>query len=240
MTAPEAHAREVLLQALPAPATEPFEDWGAILSRAGVARRRALRPLVLALALLALVLLAAPAVGIGSRLAELFWEKGEPVDTATLGELDRWLLEDQLGEGATVQRIASDGSLAYYVMRNDKGESCLASGRVGDRVRFGNSACGAGDVRTRLPSAEDPIYTEVAGVLSPGAFELIAVVGLAATGVAEVALVGTGDDVVDSAPVTGNVFQLRPSPSVPMGSIDAVVAYDEDRNEVYREPLRGR
>jgi hypothetical protein len=99
-------------------------------------------------------------------------------------------------------------------MRNDKGESCLASGSVDGRVRFGSSACGRGDVRTSLPSADDPIYTDVAGVLRPPrVFEVIAVVGLAATGVAEVALVGTGDDVVDSAPVTGNVFQLRPSPS---------------------------
>jgi hypothetical protein len=240
VTVSEIAVREALLRAVPSPVAEPFEDWDAVLDRAEIARARrpTRRALVVALALLAVAVLAVPAVGVGSRLVGLFWEDGASVDTATFGELDSWLLSDQLGADARVRQIASDGSIAYYVMVNGKGESCLAYGRVGDRVRFSSSACGPGDVRLRLPSAEDPIHVD-AGFVQPtgGESHVVSAIGLCAGGVAQVALVGPDDTVLASASVTDHIFQLRPSQPITYSRLE-LVAYDNDGAEVHRETLR--
>jgi hypothetical protein len=241
VTVPESVAREALLRALPAPASAPFEDWDGVLDRAEVARARKTtrRALVIALALLTVAVLAVPAVGVGSRLVGLFWENGAPVDPATLGDLDSWLLDDQLGADARIRQIASDGSIAYYVMVNGKGESCLAYGRVGDRVRFSSSACGPGDVRSRLPSVEDPIHVDLGGFMhaTGGAFHVVSAIGLCADGIARVALVGPDDTELASASVTDHVFQLRPSQPIKDSPLQ-LVAYDDDGAEVHREALR--
>lgn len=253
MTVPDAVARELMLRALPAPAPERFEDWDAVLSRAGVApkrvRRHVRRALILALPALALALLVLPATGLGSQLADLVWGDGTPVDTDSLSRQAREFLDVVAGEGPAVGELANDGTLAFYLIRKRDGSTCIAHGSVDGEVRLGLSHCRKGDIRPLLPSAERPMYKNVFGSPTPtrGELKMVGIVGLVLPGISRVAVVDIAGNEVAAASVTDHVFRLseipddhvfRPSdsPDVPF---DAIVAYDEEGREVYREPAIG-
>jgi hypothetical protein len=144
----------------------------------------------------------------------------------------------ELRPGSEPKVIASDGSRAFYLYW-DANRACLAEGPVGGKVRFGVGSCMPRDLRTFLPTPEDPIYKSV--LLSGGARgqPLVSRVTGLADYAASVALVGTDGVVLVSAPVTDHVFQLHPEPTIPFDSVAAIVAYDDGGNEIYREGLRG-
>jgi hypothetical protein len=243
VTASEAVVRDLMLRALPAPVAGSLVDWDSVLSRAGVAsepRRHMRRALVLALVALALGLLAIPATGVGSRLVDLFWEDGTPVDTSTLDRQAREFLEVVGAERAAVEEIASDGSRAFYLFRNDDGSTCISSGPADAKPRFGYTHCGR-DVLRLLPSADWPLYKEVAATVGPGRDDVrsVDVTGLVLPTISRVVFVDSDGTVVAEDDVEDHVFELSMAPS---GSLDAyaIVAYDDDGNEVHREPVLGR
>jgi hypothetical protein len=242
VTAPDAVVRDLMLRALPAPAPGSFEDWDAVLSRAGIVpeRRRVRRALLVALAAFALALLALPTTGVGSRLVDLFWEDGTPVDPSALDRQAREFLEAVGADRAAVEQIASDGSSAYYLFRNDDGTTCIASGLADGRQRFGRSHC-ARDVLRLLPSAEWPLYKEVGGAYVPGQGEWseLRISGLVLPGISRVAVVDSAGSAVVEDAVADHVFQLRLTSPGPLDAL-AIVAYDGDGNEVHREPVSGR
>jgi len=251
VTASDAAVRELMYRALPAPDPRTFEDWDAVSSRAGAtpkhARRRVRRALVIAFAALALTLLALPATGLGSRLAELVWGDGTPVDTDSLSRQAREFLDAVAGEGPAVGELANDGKLAFYLIRKRDGSTCIAQGSVDGEVRLGFSHCRKEDIRPLLPSVERPIYKNVFGSPTParGELKMVGIVGLVLPGISRVAVIDTAGNEVASASVTDHVFRLldipddhafRPSDSP---DVDAIVAYDEEGREVYREPAIG-
>ena len=241
MTVSDAVARELMLRAVPAPAPDRYEDWGAVLNRARVTpkrlRRHVRRALVLAFVVLAVTLLAVPATGLGSRLVELVWGDGTAVDTDSLSRQAQEFLDVVAGDGPAVGELASDGSLAFYLIRKQDGATCIATGRVDGDVRLGSSHCQNADIRRLLPSVERPIYKQVSGAFAArGKLTMVRIVGLVLPGISRVAVVDSAGNEVASAPVTDHVFQLLDIPDVPL---EAIVAYDEEGREVRREPATG-
>jgi hypothetical protein len=129
-------------------------------------RRR--RLLVVALALFIALLVAASFVG--ARVFNLFWAHGTPVKTSSLGAQDRWLLE-HIGVGSgekRIERIASDGRLAFYVIHGHEGKMCIATGPSEGRPAIGSSACGAAsDLRKELLRKNIPSTHRSGGKSSP-------------------------------------------------------------------------
>jgi hypothetical protein len=241
VSVPETAAREAILRALPAPPAWPFEDWGDVLTRADVARARRTtrRALVVAIALLAVAVLAVPAVGVGSRVADLFWEDGEPVDPSFEESVGR--LFEVMPPASEPELIATDGSRAFYLYRHMTGRVCIAAGSVSGKVRIGWASCPAADARDILPTPEDPIFKRVAfhGRLGPPRESNVWRVEGLVDYAESVALVDANGKILLSASVTDHVFMLQPDLPIPEESVEAVVAYDGDGDEIYREGLDG-
>ena len=202
--------------------------------RRGEARGR--RRLAIAVAIPLAALASVPFVG--ARLLDLFWTSGTPVAPADLGPMDRWLLDDVAGGGATVSRIASDGVLSFYVIRARDGRMCVASGPAGGRPVLGSTGCTtAQGLRNALPGPGHPLYAETAGMLEPrtGSATITSVVGLADTGVTRVELRSAAGAPLGSAPVTDHVFELRNLSAAPPVSL---VAVDRDGRSYFTKRLR--
>lgn len=236
-----------------APATSWEPDWRDVLGRAGVRPRRRLlrsilepapqhrqRPrrslLVVALALLVAVLIATPLVG--ARILDLFWADGTPVKTSALGAQDRWLLKHLgAGGGPSIEEIASDGRLTFYVIRGQEGRMCVASGPSGRSPTVASSACmAASDLRKVLPTPEHPLYAETGAILDPSTRKstITRVIGLANTPVTRVELLAADGHLVASAPVEDHVFELLGVSVAPPVALRAV---GERGNRIYEKQI---
>lgn len=124
------------------------------------------------------------------------------------------------GEGRAVYRI---GGLRPGF------NTCYASGPADNVGSLGLISCG----KSRFPSRALPLYelSSASVGLRERAPQLVSLAGVAADGVAEVALLDRDGDVVARVPVEANVYLLA---SPPVEATGALVAYDRNGVAVYR------
>ena len=240
-----AFARDAL-EALVPPFRAERGDWDDVLRRAGSDEARARvrrrhRPVLIAAVLLALV---GSAFG-AERMIGLFSDEGTAVDIGDLSEDDRQVLRIS-GRGVpvrSIEQIGSDGERAYYKVEFENGIGCLFAGTANASNRFGSGSCGRGlfaatDDHPLLPSRKRPITADVyAGASVDDPEERIwRVTGLAGEGVARVGLVDSKGDVY-AVPVKGRVYTLA---DLPRRNWVALIALDDEGNELYRERLPPR
>ncbi|MBD0330639.1 MAG: hypothetical protein ICV64_11125 [Thermoleophilia bacterium] len=213
---------------------EEGRDWDDVLERAGHRRRRPRRWLVVAVVLVVLGVPSAYTAAPG--VIGYFDDDGEPVDTASLHRRDRFVI-DRMGNGAALvalEEIGNDGRRAYYKLEYDDGKLCLASGRAGAVLRFGQAECAnAPDGRPVVPTPERPITADVVvqATRDDPTARVWRVTGLAGEGVARVVLRDDAGGEV-AADVHGNVYTLT---DLPRRRYVELVAYDADGEPVYRE-----
>lgn len=193
------------------------------------------RRLAMAIAVLVAALVSVPLVG--ARILDLFWTSGTPVQSSDLGAQDQWLLEHLAGSGPTIDEIASDGALSFYVIRKQNGEMCVASGRPDGRPIIGSMGCmAANDIRNVLPTPEHPLYAETTVALDPstGTVTIRSIVGLADTGVVRVQLLAADGALIASAPVNDHVFEVLGVSVAPPVSLRAI---GDDGNQLYDKQI---
>lgn len=191
-------------------------DWDDVLRRAGERRPLRRRRVVLALvAAIVIVLVTGSALALSGRLGGLL--RGTPV--RDLSPLERFFLEDLPGKGATVELVATHGDRAFYVLRRRGGGVCYAVGRVGVRLtpaqaerqtRFGALGC---TPRSLFPSRLVPVldFSVYAGRFGTPA-HLVRLEGFAADPARRVGVIGPGNRVFFSAPVTRTRIRAGPRP----------------------------
>jgi len=134
--------------------------------------------------------------------------------------LDQALQELQVGD--TMQELGTVNGVRIYAARNAGGHICLAIDHVAETYEKGV-----------LCDLNDPGFPDGAKVLTfPGQLQ-----GIAADGVATVELVGAQGAVLDSTPVTDNLFAS--STRIGMGVASSVVALDASGNVVATQKLPG-
>ena len=172
-----------------------------------------LRPYRVAVAVAASVAIAIPAVAFAGRLGDLLGisNEGTPVSTADVlpgqSRLDEALQEMQVG--STMQLLGTLNGVRFWAARNANGNLCLAIDHYQEQYEKGVLCDFDG-----FPSAT------VQALTFPRSLQ-----GIAADGVATVALLDTSGNVVDSTPVTNNLFAsgklLAPGEAAYLETLDA-------------------
>jgi hypothetical protein len=183
------------------------------------AHRRRSRYVLVAAATLRLV----PAAFAADRLLGIVNE-GTSVPTSSVlpgqSQLDEALRDMRVGD--TMQELGTVNGVRIYAARNAEGHICLAIDHVAETYEKGV-----------LCDLNDPGFPDGAKVLTfPGQLQ-----GIAADGVATVELVGAQGAVLDSTPVTDNLFAS--STRIGMGVASSVVALDASGNVVATQKLPG-
>jgi hypothetical protein len=230
-----------VLDELVAEAPLDRSSWDDVLVRARRPSRR--RAAVVGVAALAAIAVAAPAFGLGERLRDLFG--GEPVGSERLSAEELHVLgamaqgvsprvpasqQDDLARlgAASLRRIATRGSRAYYVADRWGGGLCISIGTTDAPRLLGSIACSPD-----FPSPARPIFdqsTSRGPIAQPHVNRLE---GFAADGVASVGLVTTDGDLAAVTPVQDNVYLATEGlPAEPVGGI---VALDANGTRVYSE-----
>ncbi|HST18533.1 MAG TPA: hypothetical protein VLK36_12750 [Gaiellaceae bacterium] len=175
------------------------------------------------------VAVAIPAVSYGGRLGGLLGitNQGTSVPTSSVlpgdSRLDQAL--QSMNVGATMQALGTVNGMTFYATRNSAGDFCLAfdhtPGGIGRGVLCDLNA-------DNFPSAD------VKAISFPQTL-----LGMAADGVATVALLDTAGNVIDSTPVVDNLF----ASSVRPGQQPAHPAYletlDSNGNVLTKQKLPG-
>jgi hypothetical protein len=182
---------------------------------APVAQRRSPRRR-LAVALVAAVVIVAPAAAFGGKLGDVlgFTNGGTAVSTAGVlaghDLLDKAM--QQLKVGSTMQYLGTLDGVAFYATRNADGNFCLAIDHVNAQYDKGFGC----DLNTDgFPSAD------VQALTFPALRQLQ---GVAADGVATVQALDATGSVLDSAPVTNNLFVS--DKQLPDGAVAAIRTLD--------------
>jgi hypothetical protein len=163
----------------------------------------------------------------GGDLAQMS-NHGQPID-ATPGQRK----ELETVGAVRAARVASRSGRTFYRLVRADGSICYAVDRTNDPDRIGNTSCPS--VAGSFPSPGQPVldlsvFESTSHV--PGDTHLVAAQGFAADGVATVVLDSAGR-VVTRTRADDNVYAL----DVPPGRVaTTVVAYDRDREEVFRLP----
>ncbi|HKT45470.1 MAG TPA: hypothetical protein VJQ85_11760 [Gaiellaceae bacterium] len=203
-----------LAAANPVPTGKPLK----LPERVRVPRRR----LAVAAALAAAV--AIPAVAFAGELVDALGisNQGTSVPTSAVlpgqSQLDQALQDMQVG--STMQALGTVNGVAIYAARNADGHICLAIDHVAETYEKG-VLCDLND--PGFPSAGDDVLT------FPGQLQ-----GIAADGVATVAFLDANGDVLDSTPVTNNLFAS--STRIGMGVAAYVEALDANGDVVAKQP----
>jgi hypothetical protein len=150
--------------------------------------------------------------------------EGSSVPTSSVlpgqSQLDQALRDMHVGD--TMQELGIVNGVRIYAARNVEGHICLAIDHVAETYEKGV-----------LCDLNDPGFPDGAKVLSfPGQLQ-----GIAADGVATVELVDAQGDVLDSTPVTDNLFAS--STRIGMGVASSVVALDASGDVVATQKLPG-
>jgi hypothetical protein len=186
------------------------------------ARKPLRRRYALAVAVAAVVLV--PAALAADRLLGISNE-GTPVPVSSVlpgqSRLDEALQEMQVGD--TMQQLGEVNGVRIYAARNAGGHICLAIDHVAATYEKG-VLCDLND--PGFPSADAKVLT------FPGSLQ-----GIAADGVATVAFVDDAGNVLDSTPVTNNLFAS--SVRVGIGAAAYVEALDANGNVVAKQKLAG-
>jgi hypothetical protein len=182
----------------------------------------------LAVAAIVAAVVAIPTVAFAGRLADALGisNGGTPVSTSAvlpgMSKLDEAMQE--LKVGSTMQLLGTLNGVTFYAARNADGRFCIAIDHVGEQYRKGFSC----DLRANgFPSPD------VQALAFPPALQLQ---GIAADGVAKVAFLDADGNVIDSTPVTNNLFasdvQLAPGEAV------SIETFDAQGNVTSKRPLR--
>ena len=179
------------------------------------------RRYVLALAAAALLV---PTAYAADRLLGISNE-GTSVPTSSVlpgeSQLDQALQDMQVGD--TMQLLGTVNGVRIYAARNASGHICLAIDHVAQTFEKG-VLCDLND--PGFPSANDQVLT------FPGRLQ-----GIAADGVATVEFVDAQGNVVDSTPVTDNLFAS--GARIGMGVASYVEALDANGNVLSKQKLSG-
>ena len=240
---------------------EPFDDeagdWGDVLGRARVRRARLIRRAVLVGAFAVAALVLTVPFGLAGHIVGLFRTEGKPVPVSSLTRLDRQALvsmcrevelvtprgkapEFRCGEGdPRVEEIARNDTRVYWKITYPKQFPCVASGPVRPRrdsfgrgrSQIGMMGCGP----NVFPTPKRPITVDAA--MSFGRRDaharLTRLSGLAGDGIASVGLVEKDGEPVTKE-VVGHTYDFGQPPN---RFWSAVVALDENGDEVFRETL---
>jgi hypothetical protein len=201
-------------------AANPVPTGAPLRAPARVPRRR------LAIAAAAAALVAVPAVAFAGRLASVLGISNEgttvPVTSVLPGEsqLDQALQDMHVG--STMQLLGTLNGVRFYAARNPDGHFCLAIDHVDE---FGKGVfC---DLNAdNFPSAD------VQALTFPRTLQ-----GVAADGVAKVAFLDAAGNVIDSAPVTDNLFAS--DTVVAFGEAAYLETLDANGNVTSKRPLPG-
>jgi hypothetical protein len=140
---------------------------------------------------------ALPAVAFADQLGNLLGitNEGTQVATSSVLQGDSRLDEalQSMNVGATMQSLGTLDGMAFYATRNAKGNFCLAFDHVTDTTPGKGVLCDLNE--DNFPSSD------VRAISFPGTL-----LGVAADGVATVALVDASGTVLDSTPVIANLF----------------------------------
>jgi hypothetical protein len=142
------------------------------------------------------VVVAVPAVAFGGRLADVLGisNEGSPVPVTSVlpgeSQLDQALQDMQVG--STMQYLGALDGVKFYAQRNADGKFCLAIDHYTEQYEKGVLCDLNAD---GFPSAD------VQAITFPRMLQ-----GIAADGVATVEFVDASGNVLDSAPVTNNLF----------------------------------
>ena len=184
------------------------------------ARHRRRRYALVAVAAALLV----PAAYAADRLLGIANE-GTTVPTSSVlpgqSQLDQALQEMQVG--ATMQELGTVNGVAIYAARNAGGHICLAIDHVAQTYEKG-VLCDLND--PGFPSANDQVLS------FPGQLQ-----GVAADGVATVAFTDADGKVLDSAPVTNNLFAS--GTRLGIGVATYIEALDASGNVLSKQKLAG-
>jgi hypothetical protein len=174
-----------LAAANPVPADTPGQSMRSRPARRG------------AIAVILAAAVALPAVAFAGQLGNLLGisNQGTQVATGSVLQGDSRLDEalQSMNVGATMQSLGTLGGMAFYATRNAKGDFCLAFENVSDTTPGKGVLCDLNE--DNFPSSD------VKAISFPHTL-----LGVAADGVATVALVDANGNVLDSTPVVNNLF----------------------------------
>jgi hypothetical protein len=184
-------------------------------------RRRA------AFALAAAVVVAVPAVAFAGRLADALGisNQGTPVSTSSVLPGSSGLDEamQQLKVGSTMQLLGTLNGVRFYAARNTDGHFCMAIDHVDAQYEKGFGC----DLKADgFPSADVQVLAFPPHLLLQG---------VAADGVAKVAFLDASGNVIDSTPVTNNLFAS--DVQLPQGEAAFIETFDAQGNVTSRRAL---
>jgi hypothetical protein len=219
------------------------EDWRDVRRRArahSFARsRRGWIWLVMLAAAIAIA--AAPPLGLGRSVLDLFRDPGKPeIPRSEIPPQMRLSFDRKYGNWS-VHEIANDGTTAFYALKDGEGRVvCIATGKADRKAArprgggpFGVKACGD---PTAIFSSERPIYylvTVEVSIGKPGP-RPFRVTGVAVDGVEKIVLTGASDRV--ETRVKGNAFTFTEFPDA---QTIRIAALDDRGKVVHSEFLQG-
>jgi hypothetical protein len=187
-------------------------------------QRRPLRVRRVALALAVTAAVAVPAVAFAGRLADVLGISNEGTAVSTSAVLPgQTRLDEAMQElkvGASMQFLGTLNGVSFYATRNADGHFCLAIDRP-DAKGFGCDLNADG-----FPSADVQALTFPA---------LTRLQGVAADGVATVEALDANGNVLDSTPVTNNLFVS--DTQLPAGEAASIVTLDANGRVTSTKPL---
>jgi hypothetical protein len=173
-------------------------------------------------------MIALPAVAFAGQFGNLLGisNEGTQVTTSDVLQGDSRLDEalQSMDVGATMQSLGTLGGMAFYATRNAKGDFCLAFEHVTDTTPGKGVLCDLN--QDNFPSSD------VKAISFPRTL-----LGVAADGVATVALVNANGAVLDSTPVVNNLFIS--DTGIATGGLDAsyLETFDANGNLVTKQTL---
>lgn len=182
-----------------------------------------------AIALALAALLAVPAVAFAGKLGDLLGisNAGTPVSTSSVlpGQSNLDAAMQELKVGSTMQYLGTLNGVAFYATRNADGNFCLAMDHVDAQFEKGFGCDLNAD---NFPSVD------VQALTFPGGMHLQ---GIAADGVATVQALDANGNVLDSTPVTNNLFVS--DRQLPQGAAVAIRTLDASGNVTSTRQLPG-
>jgi hypothetical protein len=184
------------------------------------------------------ILLAIPALAFAGQLIDFLWPT-TPIASDSFSGVSQSMLERISGSssGTTVEQIATNGSLTYYLVAGQDGQTCLASGTTGTPNVLGAVGPCSNDPSSLLPSTEQPVVLNTIIELDPRTGTIVSVPsvsGLVDDSVHEVELTDANGNVLASTAVTDHVFELNHLEGLP---ISTLAALDSSGHSLYEKPL---
>jgi hypothetical protein len=243
---------EVVLDELVSDAPVERASWDDVRMRARRSRRRTAvlrrRTAVLAIAaVLAVIVMATPAFGLGDRLLGLF--DGTPVTSDRLSREELHIMSAMAHgvsprvpasqredlrriEASSLREIATRNDRAFFVADRRGGGLCVSIGTVGATRLFGSIVCVPDFPSPLRPILDRSVFR--GSVTQPIVSRLE---GFAADGVASVGVVNANGDLEALTPVQDNVYSRIDG--LPRQTIRRIVAFDANGKRLYSQCYAG-